>query len=70
MFTRALAFDINLDGVIVIALHPGWVQTDMGGSMAPLTPAESVKGILQVTDRLTKADAGKFYTYEGDEYPW
>lgn len=70
MFTRALAFDINLDGVIVIALHPGWVQTDMGGSMAPLTPAESVKGILQVTDGLTKADAGKFYTYEGDEYPW
>jgi NAD(P)-dependent dehydrogenase (short-subunit alcohol dehydrogenase family) len=70
MFTRALAWDENVEGVVVVAVHPGWVRTDMGGSMAPVTPADSVQGILRVTAGLTKADSGKFYTYQGDEYPW
>ncbi len=70
MFTRALAFDKNLEDVIVIALHPGWVRTDMGGSMAPLAPADSARGILNVADGLTQGDTGKFYTFEGAEYPW
>jgi len=70
MFTRALAFDPNAQGVIVIALHPGWVRTDMGGSTATLSPSESVQGILKVAHSLTRADVGKFYTYAGDEYPW
>ena len=70
MYTRALAFDRNMRGIIVIALHPGWVRTDMGGSMAPLSPAEAVQGILQVADGLTEADTGKFFTYDGREHPW
>ena len=70
MFTRALAFDPNAQGVIVIALHPGWVRTDMGGSTATLSPSESVQGILKVAHSLTRADVGKFYTYAGEEYPW
>jgi NAD(P)-dependent dehydrogenase (short-subunit alcohol dehydrogenase family) len=70
MFTRALAWDENLAGVIVIAIHPGWVRTDMGGDLAPLSPVDSVAGILQVVDGLRGASSGKFYTYEGHEYPW
>jgi NAD(P)-dependent dehydrogenase (short-subunit alcohol dehydrogenase family) len=70
MFTRALAWDENLTGVIVIAIHPGWVRTDMGGDLAPLSPADSVAGILRVIDDLDGTSSGKFYTYEGHEYPW
>lgn len=70
MFTRSLALDPEMAGVIVIAMHPGWVRTDMGGMNAHLSPAESVRGIMEVTDGLTPADSGKFFTWEGQEYPW
>jgi NAD(P)-dependent dehydrogenase (short-subunit alcohol dehydrogenase family) len=70
MLTRALAFDLRPDGVIVMAMHPGWVRTDMGGSSAPVEPAESAQGILQVVDELTMSDSGAFYTYQGREVPW
>jgi NAD(P)-dependent dehydrogenase (short-subunit alcohol dehydrogenase family) len=70
MYTRSLSLDPNLSGITVIALHPGWVRTDMGGPMAALSAEESAKKILAVVDRLTPQDTGKFYTYTGDEYPW
>jgi NAD(P)-dependent dehydrogenase (short-subunit alcohol dehydrogenase family) len=70
MFTRALAWDESLASVIVIAVHPGWVRTDMGGDRAPLSPAQSVAGILEVVEGLSRASSGRFNTYEGQEYPW
>jgi NAD(P)-dependent dehydrogenase (short-subunit alcohol dehydrogenase family) len=70
MFTRALAFDRIMRGVIVVALHPGWVRTDMGGSMAPLTPAESVRSILHLLDTLDETETGKFLNHDGREIPW
>jgi len=70
MYTRCLALDPEMAGVIVIAMHPGWVRTDMGGMNAHLSPSESALGIMQVTDGLTPEENGKFYTWEGREYPW
>jgi len=70
MFTRCLAWDPETDGITTIAMHPGWVRTDMGGPMATLSTEESAKKILSVVDRLSPQDSGKFYTYTGDEYPW
>lgn len=70
MLTRTLAFDLRSDGIIVVSMSPGWVQTDMGGSAADLMPTESVRGILKVVERLAEADTGKFYTWEGCEHPW
>jgi NAD(P)-dependent dehydrogenase (short-subunit alcohol dehydrogenase family) len=70
MLTRALAWDESLAGVIVIAIHPGWVRTDMGGNRAPLSPAQSAAGILAIVDGLSAASSGRFYTYEGHQYPW
>jgi NAD(P)-dependent dehydrogenase (short-subunit alcohol dehydrogenase family) len=70
MFTRTLAFEVLPDGIITIVMHPGWVQTDMGGSGAPLSVKESAQGILQVTENLTKDDAGRFLQWDGDELPW
>lgn len=70
MYTRALALDPEMAGILVIAMHPGWVRTAMGGSHAHLSPAESAAGILQVIEGLAPADNGMFFTWEGNEYPW
>lgn len=70
MYTRSLAFDPETEGITVIAIHPGWVRTDMGGPEAPLPPADSAAGIVNVIDALTPQDNGKFFTWEGKPYPW
>lgn len=57
-------------GAIAVALHPGWVRTDMGGPSAPLGVEESTEGILHVLDGLTPADHGRFLTWDGREQPW
>jgi NAD(P)-dependent dehydrogenase (short-subunit alcohol dehydrogenase family) len=70
MFSRAMAWDPDAAGIITIALHPGWVRTDMGGADAHLSVTESAQGILKVIADLTAEDNGKFYTWEGKEYLW
>jgi NAD(P)-dependent dehydrogenase (short-subunit alcohol dehydrogenase family) len=70
MFSRSMAWDPDTAGIITVALHPGWVRTDMGGSNADLSVTESAEGILKVIANLTPDDNGKFYTWDGKEYPW
>ena len=70
MITRHLSFDLASEGIIVISMHPGWVQTDMGGPQAAVTPPDSAAGILKVTAGLTADDNGKFYIYNGEIHPW
>lgn len=70
MFSRALAFDLRSDGVITIMMHPGWVQTDMGGGGAPLTVDESAKSIIETIENLAMADIGRFLQWDGTELPW
>lgn len=70
MVTRKLAHDLAGDGVTVIAIHPGWVQTDMGGSNATVSIPDSAQGILKLADNATLERTGKFYTYSGEEHPW
>lgn len=57
-------------GCLAIVLHPGWVRTDMGGAGAPLSVEASVRGIRQVLARLSPADHGRFWTWDGREHPW
>lgn len=58
------------EGLTLAMMHPGWVQTDMGGENADLTPQESVEGMRSVIDRLTHKQNAKFYDYSGREIPW
>jgi NAD(P)-dependent dehydrogenase (short-subunit alcohol dehydrogenase family) len=70
MITRMLAFDLKADGITIICIHPGWVQTDMGGASADITPSESAAGILTVANKITLDQTGRFYTYAGYEHLW
>lgn len=65
-----LANELENTNMIVAMFHPGWVQTDMGGSEAEITPAESADGIFTTTEKLTKADSGKFLKWNGEIHPW
>lgn len=60
----------ELKGLICVAIHPGWVETRMGGPNAPLTVATSISGITAVINKLTVQDSGKFFDYTGGEIPW
>lgn len=71
MATRSLAQDLRADGITVVVLSPGWVQTDMGGRDAPLSVRQSVTGLLAVLDRLDlAADSGEFLDHRGERVPW
>ena len=68
--TANLASDLKARGVVSVAIHPGWVRTDMGGRDARLSPEESVAALRAIIERLTPADSGRFINYTGDEIPW
>jgi NAD(P)-dependent dehydrogenase (short-subunit alcohol dehydrogenase family) len=70
MVTRMLSFDLQDEGIVVRAVHPGWVQTDMGGAHAAVTAQGSAAGILRLADELTLTNTGTFHVYSGEEHPW
>ena len=67
---RNLAIEARTRGVAAAVLHPGWVQTRMGGTSAPLEPEESVAGMRKVIDGLTLEQSGGFFSYDGTMVPW
>lgn len=67
---KSLAGDTAGKGMICVVFHPGWVQTDMGGKAAPVTPPQSVSGMIKVIAGLAKKDNGTFRNFDGDTLPW
>jgi NAD(P)-dependent dehydrogenase (short-subunit alcohol dehydrogenase family) len=70
MASRSLATDLRDEGLVAVAISPGWVQTDMGGSDAPTPVAESAAGLIRVIDGLTLQDSGSFFDYRGERLSW
>jgi NAD(P)-dependent dehydrogenase (short-subunit alcohol dehydrogenase family) len=68
MLTKKLATE--LEGVAVLSLHPGWVQTRMGGAGASITVDVSVDGMVRVIDTLDQKRTGAYLAYDGSNIPW
>ncbi len=70
MFTRSLAAEFRDEGFTCVVISPGWVQTDMGGPNANLTPEQSITGMRAVIAKLTPADTGTYWNFNGETIPW
>jgi NAD(P)-dependent dehydrogenase (short-subunit alcohol dehydrogenase family) len=70
MVMRSNAIDLAPLGIICVVVNPGWVLTDMGGPNARMTPEASIGAMRRLFERLEPADSGKFFNYDGAEYPW
>jgi NAD(P)-dependent dehydrogenase (short-subunit alcohol dehydrogenase family) len=67
---RSLSMELAADNIAVGAWHPGWVQTDMGGSEAAITPQTSAAGLLSRFDALSMQTTGVFEDYAGTPHPF
>ena len=53
-------------GVTLVALDPGWTQTEMGGPNAPVTLAQSAAGLMAVLEKVRPEDSGCLLRYDGE----
>jgi NAD(P)-dependent dehydrogenase (short-subunit alcohol dehydrogenase family) len=70
MITIKLASRLRDDGVIAVAIHPGYLRTDMSGPGADLDPADAAAQITDLIDGLTIDQSGMFLCWDGSVHPW
>ena len=70
MGLRTAAHTLSAQGITLLALHPGWVKTDMGGDGAPVEPADSAAGLYKVITGAGPSKELRFYDFEGKTLPW
>ncbi|GAB5468625.1 MAG: SDR family oxidoreductase [Rhodospirillales bacterium] len=70
MTARQLSLILGEAGVVTLALHPGWVRTDMGGEAADISPEESAEGLFEIMTTATTEMNGGFFSYDGQPLPW
>ena len=70
MALKSATTEMAAKGITLLTLHPGWVQTDMGGEQAPVTPDESAKGLFKVITGAGASDQLRFLDYQGKTLPW
>lgn len=64
------SFALDFKNITAVVLHPGWVQTDMGGAGATLSVEQSTESLADVILGLKKQDSGRFFDYLGQAIPW
>lgn len=69
-FMKLAAIDLRDEGIHVCVIHPGWVQTDMGGKEADITPQASAAGIVETIDKLDAGTTGSFWKWNGEVHDW
>jgi NAD(P)-dependent dehydrogenase (short-subunit alcohol dehydrogenase family) len=69
-YMKLAALELGKENIKVGLVHPGWVQTSMGGPDADITSQESAAGIINVIDNLTASNNGGFWNWNGEVHPW
>ena len=67
---KAASLEYASKDISAFVMHPGWVQTDMGGDGADITPEVSITGMRKVIAAATKKSNGGFFNYTGEEIAW
>ena len=67
---QVMAKDLESENIIVCSMHPGWVQTDMGGPSADISVNESAAGMISFFDNVTSEQSGRFWKWNGEEHAW
>jgi NAD(P)-dependent dehydrogenase (short-subunit alcohol dehydrogenase family) len=67
---KSLSIDLKEQGIITVALHPGWVKTEMGGPDAEISTRECVEKLFSHLLQLSIEDSGRFIDIDGSDIPW
>ncbi len=67
---KSMSVDLKADGIKCVALHPGWVKTEMGGKNAEISTRESVTSLFNILLALKPEDSGRFIDVDGTTIPW
>ena len=70
MFSMAMKNELDANGISLLIMHPGWVETDMGGPNAPLSTEESVSGIMQRIEEQDMSMSGRYVEFDGSPIEW
>ncbi|KAL2126624.1 hypothetical protein VTI74DRAFT_523 [Chaetomium olivicolor] len=74
MFTvhqaRQLKEKEETKGIVVVAVDPGHVKTEMGGPAAVVEVEDSARGVLKTMEGLGEGDSGRFLLYTGVGLEW
>jgi NAD(P)-dependent dehydrogenase (short-subunit alcohol dehydrogenase family) len=67
---KSMSVDLAARDIKAVALHPGWVKTDMGGPNAEISVRESVNRLFEILLALEASDSGRFIDIDGKDIPW
>jgi NAD(P)-dependent dehydrogenase (short-subunit alcohol dehydrogenase family) len=67
---KSMSVDLKENGILIMSMHPGWVQTDMGGANADITTETCCSTMVKTLEGLTEKDDGSFKRYDNSIIPW
>jgi len=70
MAMQSLSVDLKDTGILIMSMHPGWVQTRMGGPNALIDTETCCKTMIETLDQLSEKDHGAFLRYNNTSIPW